>query len=214
MARDYWRFSWSWMQYWMQYNSNTLATWCKELTHWKRPWCWEGLKAGGEGDGRGWGGWMASLTRWTWVWVNSGSWWQTGKPGVLQSTRLQRVRHNWATELTDRWPESLGLLLCLALSSEVGFHILLWITSKCTILLCKLGWPFKQQGNTLHIRAFSENVYQMLVWLFFFLIKVFHIWGLLVKLSEKKIPLKSLWYGFLKPGVCKILVPPSWMILV
>ena len=51
----------------------TLATWCKELTHWKRPWCWEGLGAGGEGDDRGWDGWMASLTRWTWVWVNSGS---------------------------------------------------------------------------------------------------------------------------------------------
>ena len=56
------------------WSSNTLATWCKELTHWKRLWCWEGLGAGGEGDNRGWDGWMASLTRWTWVWVNSGSW--------------------------------------------------------------------------------------------------------------------------------------------
>ena len=55
----------------------------KELTHWKRPWCWEGLRAGGEGDDRGWDGWMASLTRCTWVWVNSGSWWSTGRPGVL-----------------------------------------------------------------------------------------------------------------------------------
>ena len=54
---------------------NTLATWCKELTHWKRPWCWERLKAGGEGDDRGWDGWIASLTQWTWVWVDSGSWW-------------------------------------------------------------------------------------------------------------------------------------------
>ena len=53
----------------------TLATWCKELIHWKRPWCWERLKAGGEGDDRGWDGWMASSTQWTWVWVNSGSWW-------------------------------------------------------------------------------------------------------------------------------------------
>ena len=52
-----------------------LATSCEELTHWKRPWCWEGLGAGGEGDNRGWDGWMASLTRWTWVWVNSRSWW-------------------------------------------------------------------------------------------------------------------------------------------
>ena len=69
---------WSW-------NSNTLATWCKELTHLKRPWCWERLKAGGEGDYRGWDGWMASPTQWTWVWVDSGSWWWTGRPGMLQS---------------------------------------------------------------------------------------------------------------------------------
>ena len=76
-----------------------LATWCEELTHLKRPWCWERLKGGGEGDDRGWGGWMASPTQWMWVWVNSGSWWWTGRPGVLQSMGLQRVRHDWATEL-------------------------------------------------------------------------------------------------------------------
>ena len=69
------------------------------LTHWKRPWCWEGLKAGGDGNHRGWDGWMASPTQWTWVWVDSGSWWWTGRPGVLQSMGLQRVRHDWATEL-------------------------------------------------------------------------------------------------------------------
>ena len=69
----------------------------------KRPWCWEGLKAGGEGDDRGWDGWMASPTQWTWVWVNSGSWWWTGRPGMLQSMGLQRVGHNWATELN--WTE-------------------------------------------------------------------------------------------------------------
>ena len=55
------------------------------MTHWKRPWCWERLKAGGEGDDRGWDGWIASPTWWTWVWTSSGSWWWTGKPGVLQS---------------------------------------------------------------------------------------------------------------------------------
>ena len=69
------------------------------LTHWKRPWCWERLKAGGEGNDRGWDGWMASPTRWTWVWVTSGSWWGTRRPGMLQSLESQRVRHNWATEL-------------------------------------------------------------------------------------------------------------------
>ena len=53
----------------------TLATWCEELTHWKRFWCWERLRAGGKGDDRGWNGWTASLTQWTWVWASSGSWW-------------------------------------------------------------------------------------------------------------------------------------------
>ena len=88
----------------LNWNSNTLATWCEELTHWKRPWCWERLKAGGEGDDRGWDGWIASLIRWTWVWVNSRSWWWTGRPGVLQSMGLQRVWHDWATELN--WTEN------------------------------------------------------------------------------------------------------------
>ena len=68
--------------WWWTLNSNTLATWCEEQTHLKRPWCWGRLKVG-EGDNRGWDGWMASLTQWTWVWVNSGSWWWTGRPGVL-----------------------------------------------------------------------------------------------------------------------------------
>ena len=87
---------WSW-------NSNTLATSCEELTQWKRPWCWERLKAGGEGDDRGWDGWMASPTPWTWVWASSGSWWWTGGPGVLQSLGSQRFRHDWETELN--WTE-------------------------------------------------------------------------------------------------------------
>ena len=80
-----------------------LATWWKELTHWKRSWCWERLKAGGEGNDRGWDGWMAPTTQWTWVWVGSGSWWWTGKPGGLQSMGSQRVTHDWATELN--WTE-------------------------------------------------------------------------------------------------------------
>ena len=85
---------WCWI-----WNYNTLVTWCKEMTHWKRPWCWESLKAGGEGDNRGWNGWMVSLTQWAWVWVNSGSWWWTGRPGVLQSMGLQRVWQEWVAEL-------------------------------------------------------------------------------------------------------------------
>ena len=81
------------------HSSNTSGTWCEELTHWKRPWCWDRLRAGGDGDNRGWDGWMASPTRWTWVWVNSGSWWWTGRPGVLRFMGSQRVGHDWATEL-------------------------------------------------------------------------------------------------------------------
>ena len=73
--------------------------WTSALTHWKILWCWEGLGAGGEGGDRGWDGWMASLTQWTWVWVNSGSWWWTGRPGVLWFMGSQRVGHDWATEL-------------------------------------------------------------------------------------------------------------------
>ena len=91
-----------WKDWCWSLNSSTLATWCKELTHLKRSWCWERLKVGGEGDDRGWDGWMASPTQWTWVWASSRSWWWTGKPGLLQSMGSQRVRHNWATELR-RW---------------------------------------------------------------------------------------------------------------
>ena len=85
------------------WNPNPLATGCEELTHWIRPWCLERLKVGGEGNERGWNGWMASPTRWTWVWVNSRSWWWTGRPGMLQSIGSQRVRHDWATEVN--WTE-------------------------------------------------------------------------------------------------------------
>ena len=87
-----------WREWCWSWNSITLATWCEELTHWKRLCCWEGLEAGGEGDDRGWDGWMASLT-----WVNSGSWWWTGRPGVLWFMGSQRVGHDWATELN--WNE-------------------------------------------------------------------------------------------------------------
>ena len=81
----HWR-DWCW-----GWSSNTLATWCEELTHWKRLWCWERFKAGGEGKDRGEDGWMTSLTQWTWVWASSRSWCWTGRPGVLQPMGSQRV---------------------------------------------------------------------------------------------------------------------------
>ena len=82
--------------------AETPILWPPHAKSWlieKDPDAWEGLRAGGEGDDRGWDGWMASLTRWTWVWVNSRSWWWTGRPGVLQFMGSQGVRHDWATEL-------------------------------------------------------------------------------------------------------------------
>ena len=88
-----------WKDWCWSWNSNILATWCEELTFWERPWCWESLKAGGEGDNRGWDGWLASPTYWTWVWINSRSWWWTGWPGILQSMGSQKVGHDWVTEL-------------------------------------------------------------------------------------------------------------------
>ena len=93
-----------------------LATLCEELTHWKRPWCRERLKARGEGTTEDEMG-MALPTQWIWVWVNSRSWWWTGRPGVLQSMGSQRVGHNWVTELnwTKEGSWDLGLLFPVSL---------------------------------------------------------------------------------------------------
>ena len=96
---------------------SNIWTWCEELSRLKRPSCWERLKVGGEGDDRGWDGWMASLTRWTWVWVNSGSWWWTGRPSVLQSMGSQNQ-----TRLSD-WIE---LIFLNAFPALVTFHCRLW----------------------------------------------------------------------------------------
>ena len=104
---------------------------CLYVTHlypficqWTFRWCWKGLGAGGEGEDRGWDVWMASLTRWTWVWVNSGSWWWTGRPGMLWFMGLQRVRHNWATELN--WTDVLAIVTSAAMKK--GVRVSLWIT--------------------------------------------------------------------------------------
>ena len=98
-------------------SSNILATWCEELTHWKRLWCWERLKEGRERADRGWDGCMASLTQWTWVWVSSGSWWWTGKPSMLQSMGSQRIGHDSAPELnrteSGKWRSLLTFELLL-----------------------------------------------------------------------------------------------------
>ena len=117
----HWRdWCWSW-------NSNTLATWCGELTHVRRPWCWERLRAGGEGDNRWWDGWMASLTQWTWVWVDSGSWWWTGRPGVLQLVGSQTVK----TQQSD-WT---------ALQNFVFSQTSTWISHRYTYIPSLLNLP-------------------------------------------------------------------------
>ena len=87
-----------WKNWCWSYSFNTLAAWCKELTHWKIPWCWERLRAGGAGGSRAGDGWMASPTQRTWVWANSERYRRTGKPGMLQSMRLQWVRQDLGTE--------------------------------------------------------------------------------------------------------------------
>ena len=112
-------------------NSDIWATWYEELTHLKRFWYWERLKAGGEGDDRGWGGWMASLTQWTCVWVNSGSWWWTGRPDVLRFIGSQRVRHTSVTELTWRHTDLVKQSLTLIISKEP-------VTIACIVLILPL----------------------------------------------------------------------------
>ena len=88
-----------WKDWCWSWNSNTLVTWCEELTPRKRPWCWKKMMAGGKGKDRDWDGWMASLTWWTWFWASSRSWWWTGRPGVLQFMGSQSQ-----TRLSD-WTE-------------------------------------------------------------------------------------------------------------
>ena len=112
-----WIFHWKdWCWSW---SCNTLATWCEELTHWKRPWFWEKLKAGGEGDDRRRDGWMASPTWWTLVWASSGSWWWTEKPGILQSVHGVTKSWTWLSDWTD-----------LKLSPR-------WVTGKESTCQCK-----------------------------------------------------------------------------
>ena len=137
--------------------TNSLATWSEEPSHWKRPWCWERLKVGGEVDDRGWDGWMASLMRWRWVWVGSRSWWWTGKPGVLPFMGSQRVGHDWVTELN--WTE-LNWTDCICGNhfsySMKGFQR----TRDCALYLCMLP-----PSLSLGIAPSPENILLlMIVW--------------------------------------------------
>ena len=141
-----------WREWCWSWNSSTLATSCKALIHWKRLWSSEGLGAGGEGDDRGWDGWMASLTRWTWVWVNSGSWWWIGRPGVLQFMGSQRVGHDGVTEMN--WILSdiehlfvflLAIVCLLWRNVYLGLLFFNWVI--CSFVVVELYELFVYFGN-------------------------------------------------------------------
>ena len=142
-----------WREWCWSWNSSTLATSCEELTHWKRLRWWEGLGAGGEGEDRGWDGWMASLTWWTWVWVNSGSWWWTGRPGVLWFMGLQRVRHDWATDLI--WHMSNHYVLHLELETMLYVN---YISVK--LEKTKTNFFLEQKWQVYFFRSYSVLLYK------------------------------------------------------
>ena len=105
----------------------------------------KGLRAGGVGDDRGWDGWMASPTRWTWVWVNSRSWWWKGRPGVLQFMGSQRVRHDWATELN--WTElnrTIPLWIWLAMKLCVKCFLCMSFSGKRIHSFCQILHKFEK----------------------------------------------------------------------
>ena len=121
-----------WKDWCWSWNCNMLATTCKVLIHYKRPWSLEGLGAGGEGDDRGWDGWMALTTRWIWVWGDCVSWWWTGRPGVLwfmgsqESHRTERL--NW-TELNRSlcWNFPCFHSRCLRFPRHINYIDHIWI---------------------------------------------------------------------------------------
>ena len=115
---------------------------------WKEPDGWERLRAGGEADDRGWNGWMASPTQWTWVWVDSGSWLWTGRPGVLRFMGSQRIGHNWATELN-----SFFIYVCVYIYVYVYIYIYICLNG------VKNEYHFRPLLSTPELTATKFNVY-------------------------------------------------------
>ena len=136
-----------WKDWCWRWNSSTLATRCEELTHWKRPWCWEQLKAGGEGDDKGWDGWMASPTWWMWDWANSGSYWWTAKASVLRSMGSQRVGHDWATELNTNVKYT---CVCVCVHMYVHIHI-------CVSIYVHTQWSITQPWKEWNLAICSNR---------------------------------------------------------
>ena len=163
-----------WKDWCWSWNSSTLATSCEELTHWKRLWCWERLRAGGEGDDRGWDGWIASPTQWTWVWVDSASCWWTGRPGELQFMGSQRVRHDWATELnwTLRYVPSICNILRVFIMKEyilpnaflASTEVVIWFLFLVLLIWCIIFTKFAHIDHTCFSRI-NPTVSQSMIFL-------------------------------------------------
>ena len=155
-----------WKDWCWTWNSNTLATWWEELTHLKRPCCccWERLKAGGEGDDRGWDGWMASLTQWTWVWASSGRRWTRGKPGMLLPIELQRVGHVQfkATELD--WMKLIGINLERIMKHQVQGLIRRFLPQFNVDYIKTHGWRNNKVGLNTKANAVQKKLCFVLLW--------------------------------------------------
>ena len=150
----------------------------------KRPWCWERLRSGGEGDDRVWDSFMASPIQWGWVWVNSGSWWWTGRPGMLWSMGSQRVRHDWAPKLN--WTcINVPLVSLIFLKRSLVFPILLFssfslwreggfLISPCYSVNSAFRWmylsfsplPFTSLLFSFICQASSDNHFALFAFLF------------------------------------------------
>ena len=159
-ASPFWRTSalgFPWKEWCWSWNSSTLATSCEELTHWKKLWCGEGFGVGGEGEDRGWEGWMASLTQRTWVWVNSGSWWWTGRPGVLRFMGSQRIGYNWATELN--WKSLQMVTAAKKLKDTYSLEGKLWPTWIAY-------WKAEPKDSSIHLCLFCSLAYRVIIAIF------------------------------------------------
>ena len=161
-----------------------MATWCEEPTRWNRPCCWERLKEWGEGGDRGWEGWMASLTQWTWVWASSGKWWRTGRPGALQSMGPQGVGRTWVSEQEQkpRWSStedirgipSLGFSCIRSYSKRVEFRRGLLLDYEAVAILTgperlRVAWMLDRahRGSECGslLRASTSDSWKRIVWL-------------------------------------------------
>ena len=154
--------------YYVCYVYVTLATWW-DLTYLKRPWCWERLKVGGEGDDRGWDGWMASLTWWTWIWVNSGSRWWTGRPGMLQSQSCTRL---------SNWTELIYITYKYVLHKDYKCRLEEEMAARSRILAWEIPWTGSLEGYSrwghervrqdLETKQQTINVENLWSWMFCF----------------------------------------------